>query len=628
MAVGGAEAAEAAEAADALTTTSSLLHTSDWEDDEATHATGAARVRRLRVQLLAALLLLLLLVALLLLILATTSLPFLWRGSPGLITIGMDAADSSVQSLFAYYATVCGSEGGHNHVLAREESGLPLDVGELPWTLTPDTFSSFGLPQCRSLEELLRAVNLGQRHPLDPAVPRSAMDSLGPTVPSYFRPEGCSLQWLSVDEACGLLSSFSTVLLLGNSHSRHMMQALFAFLTADLRWGGLPRFSGNPNMLDRCQCDGQFSEHRLCREVNKESMYHMVDSRDYGVCSRHSRLGFLAFTGSVGVTLSEACRPDDRPSVLVLQGGSHEGNWQLTSAANDLHLQELNEWLERCPFPQRWSVLWIGAPAQRRQLDALYPTQQRERTAESNERTAEHMQRVYRAPMLSFWNLSADAASSDGFHWLTDVNVWKAMSMLNALQLLTHEAPNIAPKPICAEGLLHLVPELSHSFEFPDVPLNMAVYSPKHTAWTWTHGGIARAGGNGAMDPPAPATPVDGRQFAFLQLGLADVAYWLNATVKNLTVGASYAVSFAFAVRAGGGGPRTSTTMSVLLDEQLVHRSAAHVSDTEGGWSHVRSQAVRVSSQSVQLAFLAVDEVAEDRSLLFDAVLVQQVAES
>ena len=76
--------------------------------------------------------------------------------------------------------------------------------------------------------------------------------------------------------------------------------------------------------------------------------------------------------------------------------------------------------------------------AQSRRADGRFPRQSRENASVFNEDTARYAVNTWGAIPLDFLNLTADAPSSDGVHFLSDVNLDKAFVLLRALELLAN----------------------------------------------------------------------------------------------------------------------------------------------------------------------------------------------
>jgi len=80
-------------------------------------------------------------------------------------------------------------------------------------------------------------------------------------------------------------------------------------------------------------------------------------------------------------------------------------------------------------------LIWVSMNSQSAALDEDYPHQSRENALLFNERIRKSFISIGLTPgqdvlLLDWWNLTADAQSSDGIHYLSDVNLAKAAQIL------------------------------------------------------------------------------------------------------------------------------------------------------------------------------------------------------
>lgn len=91
-----------------------------------------------------------------------------------------------------------------------------------------------------------------------------------------YIPRGCDMRWYSSEEVCDIISRFSQILIIGDSFMRHVANALWIYIRADIGYGGIDEAlasrGGRPGeQLDRwpirdsstCRCYGQF-HHKPC----------------------------------------------------------------------------------------------------------------------------------------------------------------------------------------------------------------------------------------------------------------------------------------------------------------------------------------------------------------------------
>lgn len=337
--------------------------------------------------------------------------------------------------------------GHSNSVLSRgDQYGVDL-VEDRIWSLRKDTFQQKNLVACSSLDRLLDAVKNGKRYWDDEqclcinegrSFDRSLQCQL---LPSYFLPQGCDIPYLADEDACNILNQFSHVVIHGDSLGRHTAQALMMMLTQDLVLGSFPRATHkNVDLLDRCRCDGQFSEHQLCRAYDQE---HLMpnDLRDYGVCT-HLAANAVKLYHGLSHTLDEVelslCSDDSRPILIILNGGTHyQSSAQRTiEEFIDVIYHKLRVIQKSCEWPLRFKFIWTGLNAQSRSLDDFYPAQTRENAQQFNEIVDKYVSSTFGMIPINFFNLTKDAAASDGYHYLSDVNLYKANAILHTASFL------------------------------------------------------------------------------------------------------------------------------------------------------------------------------------------------
>ena len=82
-------------------------------------------------------------------------------------------------------------------------------------------------------------------------------------------------------------------------------------------------------------------------------------------------------------------------------------------------------------------MIWITYGAQSRQLDGKHPHQSRENATVFNfQMETELEKRMPDVIIIDRWWLAAKAQTSDGFHFLLDVNLVKANQLANIMNYL------------------------------------------------------------------------------------------------------------------------------------------------------------------------------------------------
>ena len=356
----------------------------------------------------------------------------------------------ALHPLYERYAPIC-EAANVNVVKPRGDGqGRASDASlARPWSVHPHTFTLHSEP-CNRTEDLLQSVAWGRRlevvpqngsHPgwhIDYTSERDDKEF----AQSAFVPFGCQPRWYSGATACPVLNKYAHVIFVGDSLMRHLSQALMILLTEDLQYGAIPRLSRQPGLFDSCRCDGQFSEHSLCRAFEDANMFWQPDPRSYGLCTHAAAFDFTFHFVQLHVwdmvVEERLCSADHRPRLAVLQSATHMG-----ADATAVYSHVIEPWLDRlynitarCPHPIQWQMIWMAAPAQSRSLDIRYPNQSGEKMAAFNSLIAAKLLQRPNVTILEIWNHSLNAATSDGFHYLTDVNIHKASILLHLLDLL------------------------------------------------------------------------------------------------------------------------------------------------------------------------------------------------
>ena len=373
---------------------------------------------------------------------------------------------SPYSSLYLSALPACSTS---NWVLQMQRDGYhPFETTpseRRPWSLSPTSLPSpTSPPLCSTSDDLLAAMHLGQRRirptPSDSSSTLLLSNASGPpsgvcermngSIPvdvelvcqSDFVPHGCQVGWLSARESCELMGEWSGLYLVGDSLSRHMAQAVLMLLTQDLQWGGLPRGEPMGALFQWCQCDGQFASAALCRDwdINRFMRHH--DVRQYGVCSFSKGWAFeyIYPTEGPNVTVNWLCKDSPRPQAVLLQGGVH---LRLDAQAwidrvVEPTLRGIKETHATCPNQDVY-VLLSGMVAQSRHVDGPQPHQSREKAAEFNAVVERYAAEQWGVKWVDFWNLTLNAASTDGLHQLTDGNLLKALAVLRAFDLMRKE---------------------------------------------------------------------------------------------------------------------------------------------------------------------------------------------
>ena len=314
--------------------------------------------------------------------------------------------------LFHQYESQC----KRRPLLIRESR----DIEWKPWSFTPLSFTTVG-QNCSTIDQVQDAIRFGVR------------------TSSNFVPHGCDIHLFSPPEACSILSKFSHVTFIGDSLTRHHYQGTLMILRGDLRNGAAALLTSDAEgYYEKCQCDGQFSEHALCRKLNY-NMFTITDPHAQRLCfdspsfqMRDLEVWQRQTATNAQNMLKHMCSSDPRPRVLVLQGGLHFDS-DPNKTLNRLICPYLNasETLRStCDF--RLYVIWMGLTSQSKEADRKYPRQSYARKNNDQLETV-ILQHDPRIIVVDYVNLTIGALDSDGVHFLSDVNLFRATSILSIL---------------------------------------------------------------------------------------------------------------------------------------------------------------------------------------------------
>lgn len=326
-----------------------------------------------------------------------------------------------------------GDKFGNNNNSANETRPFSLNVMDY----APYHPQQSSLPKCSSAQQVQDALQWGHRewdNKEHNKLPSLEKEQVG----SHFVPFGCRIEAFTPDQICNVLNQYSQVVLMGDSLLRHIHQAIYISLSNDYAVGGvISSQKGGP--YDLCRCDGQFSEHRACRQGENEKYFgNLTNPMKEGYCthlSSNTPPPFQLLNQPHWKQLEAA----DRPMLLVLNGGSHQ-----KSNADWYHWEKLlpifnDPGFQKCNALGKVHVVHIHFGSQSRSLDQKYPHQAREKALLFNAQMKQMLQEKhgdvpYHA--LNWWNLTQDAQTSDGFHFLMDVNVIMAQFIFNLAQQL------------------------------------------------------------------------------------------------------------------------------------------------------------------------------------------------
>lgn len=359
------------------------------------------------------------------------------------------------------------SHNDNNKVMMRSNNEFPASWGTMrPYSISPMLPpEALALPKCISLDHYLSAIKLGTRMWPNNNNKNNdnGNDNNGTTAAatdqkaSVFLPYGCHVPSIPPppSQTCATLNRYNHVLFHGDSLTRHVRMAIHMSMRGNFVTGGL--MTNDPRVADDCKCDGQFSEARLCRTSDAyfdETMQPRRAPRGEGdrgvppacpvsefVLGKRYMAPWLTRRGKVDVGAnidwsSIDCRDANYKGVLLfLQGGLH---WYMNASDTFEAMVKpviAHPKFEECLCFGKVRMIWEARNAQSRVADEYYPHQSRENGLLFNEEIRKSFESTglvlgKDVLILDWWNMTADAQSSDGVHYLSDVNLAKAAHLL------------------------------------------------------------------------------------------------------------------------------------------------------------------------------------------------------
>lgn len=344
----------------------------------------------------------------------------------------------------------------NNIVMSRgDDYGHDPGQDKRPYSISPQTFQALELSHdtiCDSVNNTMHAIAAGERHWIN--VTHENLSSMEKEkMPSYFVPATCNLPAFTASQLCDIMNQYSYVITIGDSLTRHLRQAFFMAMLDNHIDGGMviPDGSVSQDQFYSCRCDGQFSENLSCRSLGG-IFGNLVNPREYHVCS-HLPIDTDRFQFSVGwndAVFDALCKQGDiatnnntfRGILLVLQGGIHYGGSNPVEYVN----KSLAPFFQQPGFQTcsqiegAVNVIWTTFNSQSRTLDDKYPHQSREKANDFNDYVISYLQQQpFSVTLLDQHKLTMDAQTSDGQHYLSDVNLLKVYFILHLASRMKQE---------------------------------------------------------------------------------------------------------------------------------------------------------------------------------------------
>eukprot|EP00571_Detonula_confervacea_P009995 CAMPEP_0172304864 /NCGR_PEP_ID=MMETSP1058-20130122/6234_1 /TAXON_ID=83371 /ORGANISM="Detonula confervacea, Strain CCMP 353" /LENGTH=410 /DNA_ID=CAMNT_0013016263 /DNA_START=272 /DNA_END=1504 /DNA_ORIENTATION=+ len=354
---------------------------------------------------------------------------------------------------------------GKNKVPLRANFVVPRvrSWGELrPYSISPIlNLTRTLMPRCQNLNDYLSSIKLGTR-----SWPNS-QNSNDDAASSVFVPFDCYVPSLPPPPAktCDILGQYNHVIFHGDSLTRHMRQAMYMSMRGNFISGGVMTHA--PHVLDQCTCDGQFSEAYVCRTF--ESYFHeTIQPREISgeipkLCpaatftfGKQAMAPWLTRKGktdpgrSVDWNNVDCADTTFKGLLLVMQGGLHWLSNASDTFENMVQPVVVHPKYRECACLGKVRLLWVAMNVQSTAYDEQWPHQSREKALIFNEEMRNSFISIGLTPgedvlILDWWNMTVDAQTSDGLHYLSDVNLAKAAQIL----YLAEHWPFPKPYSVC-----------------------------------------------------------------------------------------------------------------------------------------------------------------------------------
>jgi hypothetical protein len=331
-----------------------------------------------------------------------------------------------------------------------------------PFSMQEKDFMLHHEHNCASLEEHLAAVKYGRRHWAFnfAGMTQSQREWEEPSHPSWFVPHKCNIPIASSVDLCNTINRFSHIILMGDSLGRHVQEGLFIALSNDFVTARGTLFA-SVDSQEKCQCDGIFSEHEVCR-MNSPMLSKVQPHGHAGLCPRiitkeddtlHTTVQLTrhsyAFSEGPAMFLKTnfthvQCDAETKPVVLSLQAGLHFNSDPVK--AHRFMAPLLNHpAIRECARLGKLLLIWHSFESQARQVDQNYPRQSREKGEAFNANLRGILRSEFElvknnVTFIDWMNLTAGAQTSDGVHHLMNANYYKAHYLVSiAMQMLEEE---------------------------------------------------------------------------------------------------------------------------------------------------------------------------------------------
>jgi len=321
-----------------------------------------------------------------------------------------------------------------------------------PFSITPaDFIPKHGISlekQCLTVEKALTAIKHGIRvwspnHLEDVSKDNKKLASAQrQAIPSTFIPAECDLLAMSPQDMCNTINKFSTVALTGDSLSRHVRSGLLTGLSNDLVGGNIVDDKEEGAV---CRCDGAYSEFYKCRGPvwSDENGVRDIIPYHVGLCPHLDTKDQVTVQWREWVDLTEyECKAEDseKPYLLILNGGLHY-NVDAKETYTKFIKKKLQNVKNCVDSGREVYVIWNSMSLQAQVMDQWYFRQSMKIVIEFNEEmeTILSQNGVHGVALVDWTSFTKEAQTSDGVHYLGQVNYFKAQYLIYIANLMQKE---------------------------------------------------------------------------------------------------------------------------------------------------------------------------------------------
>jgi hypothetical protein len=374
--------------------------------------------------------------------------------------LGSDSAASQVVAFYtAQTSTVRLSEvprpidleycTENNFVSVQKEPMVKRTINNTrQYSIRLEDFQRHHSKTCESVEELLGAIKYGYRR-WDPVIEAQNLTlQERENIPSVFVPSGCDIPIYAPDQICKIFNHFSHIVLQGDSLLRHGQVGILMALSNNLRNGSLV---GENKQGVSCECDNQSSEHKMCRQYPKK--FFEYRPHEIGLCPNlnqgpddepffvvynpnNIRKPVYKFPPSINCT-----DPASKSILVISQGGVHyRYNEQKTYRSYIRKFFE-DPVIQTCAQERKAMFVFLGYSAQSAISDGPFPHQSANIGLPFDIKMRELIQKdkYNNLVMVEWYNFTAGAMYTDGLHFATNVNYFRAQYLVALLDLMWKE---------------------------------------------------------------------------------------------------------------------------------------------------------------------------------------------